>query len=187
MKRLAAEPVGFDKSCFVPLHPMITVISGTNRKNSRTLKVAAYYVARLKKYVDEVALLSLEDVDILCKAEKLHQVENELLIPSDKFVIVMPEYNGSFPGILKLLFDESDIQKCWWFKKVLLVGLADGRGGNIRGIDHLTGILHYLKMNVFYNKLPLSKIKEELNADGCFVKDATVKAIEEQISAFAVY
>lgn len=166
---------------------MITVISGTNRKNSRTIKVAGYYFEFLQKVRQDVRLLSLEDTDILCKSEKLHQVESEFLIPADKFVIIMPEYNGSFPGILKLLFDESDIKRCWWYKKVMLVGVADGRGGNLRGIDHLTGILHYLKMNVFYNKLPLSKINEELNPQGEFVKAATVKAIEDQIHAFIAY
>ena len=42
--------------------------------------------------------------------------------------IVMPEYNGSFPGILKLLFDTTDIKRCWWHKKAALVGVASCRG-----------------------------------------------------------
>lgn len=166
---------------------MITVISGTNRTNSRTLKVAQYYFEHLKQYSENVQLLSLENLDILCRSERLREVEQQLLIPSDKFVIIMPEYNGSFPGVLKLLFDQSDIQKCWWYKKALLVGLADGRGGNSRGLDHLTSILHYLKMNVFYNKLPLSKIREELSPEGKFLNEKTVEAIEEQIKGFSNY
>lgn len=166
---------------------MITVISGTNRKNSRTSKVAQYYCERLKTYSENVHLLTLENLNILTRTEELLEVEKRLLIPSEKFVIIMPEYNGSFPGILKLLFDQSDIQKCWWYKKALLVGLADGRGGNLRGIDHLTSILHYLKMNVFYNKLPLSKIREELSPDGHFLNKMTIKAIEEQIAGFSTY
>jgi len=172
----------------VPLSGMMTtVISGTNRKNSRTLKVAQYYLEHLKAYTSDAHLLSLEDMDILCRSERLQQVEQELLIPSGKFIFVMPEYNGSFPGVLKLLFDQSDIQRCWWYKKALLVGLADGRGGNLRGIDHMTGILHYLKMNIFYNTMPLSKIREELDETGQFRKETTIKAVEDQIRAFADY
>lgn len=166
---------------------MITVISGTNRKNSRTLKVARYYYKHMKTHTSDVRLLTLEDLDLLSRSEQLLQIEQEVLVPAEKFVIVMPEYNGSFPGILKLLFDQSDIQSCWWYKKVLLVGLADGRGGNLRGIDHMTGILHYLRMNIFYNKLPLSKIREELDEQGCFLKDTTVQAVERQIADFVAY
>jgi NAD(P)H-dependent FMN reductase len=166
---------------------MITIISGTNRKGSRTLQVAQYYLNTLKPQLPDTRLLSLEDIRPFDRGETLLKVEKELLIPSEKFIIIMPEYNGSFPGILKALFDNTDIKKCWWFKKVLLVGLADGRGGNLRGLEHMTSILHYLKMNVHYNKLPLSKINNELNAEGQFFNAGTAKAIAEQINDFVAY
>jgi len=166
---------------------MITIISGTNRKGSRTLQVAQYYLNILKPRLPDTRLLSLENIPTYSREGPLLKAEKELLIPSDKFIIIMPEYNGSFPGVLKALFDNTDIKKCWWYKKALLVGLADGRGGNLRGLEHMTNILHYLKMNVHYNKLPLSKINNELNAEGKFFNPGTAKAIEEQISDFVAY
>lgn len=166
---------------------MTTIISGTNRKDSRTLLVAQFYFQKFSGYSDEVAFLSLESLDGLGRNETMLSIEQKLLIPADKFVFIMPEYNGSFPGILKLLFDQSAIEKCWWHKKAMLVGLADGRGGNLRGIDHMTGILHYLKMNIFYNKLPLSRIREEMNNEGVFLKAGTIQAIDEQIAGFVKY
>ena len=99
----------------------------------------------------------------------------------------MPEYNGSFPGVLKLMLDNSDIKKSWWHKKALLVGVADGRGGNLRGIEHMTNILHYLRMNVHYNKLPLSRINDEIDLNGNLLKPATQTAIEQQIEEFLNY
>ncbi|HET8572806.1 MAG TPA: NAD(P)H-dependent oxidoreductase [Edaphocola sp.] len=166
---------------------MTTIISGTNRKDSRTLLVAQYYFKKFLEYSDEVGFLSLESLDGLGRNTTMLAIEEALLMPADKFVLIMPEYNGSFPGVLKLLFDQSDIEKCWWHKKAMLVGLADGRGGNLRGIDHMTGILHYLKMNIFYNKLPLSRIREEINKEGVFLKTATIQAIDEQIAGFVKY
>lgn len=166
---------------------MITIISGTDRKDSRTLLVAQYYFQKFLGYSDEVAFLSLESLNGLGRNEMFLSIEQSLLVPAHKFVFIMPEYNGSFPGILKLLFDHSDIEKCWWHKKAMLVGLADGRGGNLRGIDHMTGILHYLKMNIFYNKLPLSRIREEMNNEGAFLKAGTIQAIDEQIAGFVKY
>lgn len=166
---------------------MITIISGTDRKGSRTIQVAQYYLDQINKTSTNNQLISLEDLTSFKRDAYLLNLEKEILIPSDKFIIVMPEYNGSFPGILKLLFDITDIRKCWWYKKVLLVGVADGRGGNLRGIEHMTNILHYLKMNVHYNKLPLSKINDELNDQGEFIRDLTIKSIQEQIKSFEEY
>ncbi|MEI8278430.1 MAG: NAD(P)H-dependent oxidoreductase [Bacteroidota bacterium] len=163
---------------------MITIISGTNRKESMTLRVAQVYLQLMKAKGADVQLLSLEDLNVWERGQQLLAAEQQYLIPAEKFVFVMPEYNGSIPGILKLLMDNSDIQKCWWHKKAMLVGVADGRAGNLRGLDHMTNILHYLKVHVLYNKIPLSRINSEIDKDGNLLHAATTKAIEEQIAEF---
>lgn len=115
------------------------------------------------------------------------QIEKEVLIPAEKFIFVLAEYNASFPGIVKVMMDNSDIKKCWWNKKALLTGLSEGRAGNIRGLEHMTSILHYLKVNVHYNKLLLSKIKEEIDSDGNILKPDTFAAIQAQTEQFIHY
>ena len=152
-----------------------------------TLKVANHYMSELEKRTEEVNLLSLEGLVVWERGPELLEMEQKLLIPSEKFIFVMPEYNGSFPGILKLLIDNTDIRKCWWYKKAAMVGVADGRGGNLRGIEHMTNILHYLRMNVLYNKIPLSRIKDEIDAAGALLIPATVQAISHQIEEFLKY
>jgi NAD(P)H-dependent FMN reductase len=82
------------------------------------------------------------------------------------------------------MIDNSDIKNCWWYKKAMLVGVADGRAGNLRGLDHMTNILHYLKMHVLYNKLPLSRINEEVDMEGKVLKPSTKLVIEQQIEEF---
>lgn len=182
MRRLLLVPLRF-----MSAQSMITIISGTNRQDSRTLQVATHYFDLLKQKGAQVHLVSLMGMNVLSRSEELLQLEQELLIPSEKFIFIMPEYNGSFPGVLKAMLDNTDIRKCWWHKKVLLVGVADGRGGNLRGIEHMTNILHYLKMNVHYNKLPLSRINEEMDDKGQFVHEITCKVIEEQLEDFIAY
>lgn len=163
---------------------MITIISGTNRKDSMTLRVARYYLQQLQKHTDEVHLLSLEDLPVWERSEALISAEEQWLIPSQKFVLVMPEYNGSFPGILKLMMDNSDIRRVWWHKKAMLVGVADGRAGNLRGLDHMTNILNYLKIHVLCNKIPLSRIGQELTDEGTLRHESTRQAIDQQIEEF---
>lgn len=162
----------------------MTIISCTNRQDSMTLKVAQLYYDILSAKTDNVKLLSLLGKNVYERNNELKQIEAEYLIPAEKIVFVMPEYNGSFPGVLKLMMDNSDIKKCWWHKKAMLVGVADGRGGNLRGIEHMTNILHYLKMHVLYNKMPLSRINDEISPSGEWLKPATLKAIKEQIDEF---
>lgn len=163
---------------------MITVISGTNRADSMTLKTAKLYCNILAETNDNVRLLSLENKPVWERGEAMLELEKEFLIPAQRFVFIMPEYNASFPGILKLMIDNSDVKKCWWYKKAALVGVSDGRAGNLRGIEHMTAILHYMKVNVLYNKLLLSKINEEIDGSGILIKKKTEDAVRLQMKEF---
>ena len=66
----------------------------------------------------------------------------------------------------------------------MLVGLSDGRAGNLRGIEHMTSILHYMKVHVLYNKMLLSKIGEEMDVKGNLLKPETEERINRQVSEF---
>jgi chromate reductase len=163
---------------------MITIISGTNRKDSMTLRVARLYQRLIADQHPDVQLISLEDKAVWDRTPDMLALEEQYLIPAERFLFVIPEYNGSFPGILKTMIDNSDIKKCWWHKKAALVGVADGRGGNLRGIDQLSNILHYLKVQVLWDKLPISRINEEIDQDGSLKRPFTAQAIEAQIHSF---
>jgi chromate reductase, NAD(P)H dehydrogenase (quinone) len=164
-----------------------TIISGTNRQGSNTLKVARQYQEMLASRGLEVGLLSLEGLDLNQKGQQLQQLEQDVLIPTDKFIFVLPEYNGSYPGSLKTMIDMSDIRKVWWGKKALLTGVSTGRAGNLRGMDHLTGALNYLKVHVHHNKLPISSVDKLLNGAGEITDRATITAMEHQVEEFLAF
>ncbi len=166
---------------------MLTLISGTSRPGSRTRKLADNYLHMLRERGVETQLFCLEEYAVWERDEAFVEAEKTLLIPAQKFIFIAPEYNGSIPGMLKMLLDNSDIKSCWWGKKAMLTGLADGRAGNLRGLDHLTNILNYLHVNVFWNKLPISRISTEMNEDGTLLQPATVAAIEAQIDGFLAF
>ncbi len=163
---------------------MITVIAGTNRSDSMTLRTANLYLKLLSEKHENVRLLSLENKNVWERGAEMLALEKEYLVPAEKFVFIMPEYNASFPGILKLMMDNSDIKKCWWYKKAALVGVSDGRAGNLRGIEHMTSILHYMKVHVLYNKVLLSRINEEIDNSGNLIKADTKAMIALQIEEF---
>ncbi len=177
---------------------MITVLSGTNRPQSATFPVARHYFERLSALADQpVQLLSLTDIptDILNNAmytprgqsDALAQIQDQYLIQADKIVYVIPEYNGSFPGVLKLFIDACsvrEIKTSFKGKKAALVGVATGRAGNLRGMGHLTGILHYLGTTVFPSQLPVSRISTLKDEQGQLTDAGTLQAMEDQMQQF---
>lgn len=162
---------------------MYTIISGTNREGSHTEKVAKEYQRVLKERNIEAGVFSLKNFDPLHRNDAYLRAENEILIPTQKFIFIIPEYNGSYPGVLKAMIDNSDIRKDWYFKKALLTGVASGRAGNLRGMDHLSDTLHYLKMNVHYDKLPISVIDKVMDENGNLNKE-TLRVINAQLDEF---
>ncbi len=163
---------------------MVTIISGTNRKGSNTLKIAKEYQQILKEKGIESEILSLETVDVLHYNVAFKKMEDEMIIPSSYFIIISPEYNGSFPGVLKMLFDNSRSHEIWFHKKALLTGVATGRAGNLRGMDHLADVLNYLKITVHPNKLPISAVNSIISPKGKIIDDQTLKAIHQQLDEF---
>jgi chromate reductase len=162
---------------------MYLIISGTNRVGSHTEKVAAEYQRLLKEKGIDAKILTLKNLDVLSRTPAFLKVEEEVLIPSQKIIFILPEYNGTFPGVLKAMIDNTDVRKVWSHKKALLTGIATGRAGNLRGMDHLSASLHYLKMNVHHNKLPISVIDKVMDADG-HLNDDTLQVINEQLDEF---
>lgn len=164
-----------------------TIISGTNRAGSNTMKIAQYYRDLLEAKGIETRLVSLEGWKSVEKTPEYVQLEKEVLIPCKKFIFVAPEYNGSIPGILKVMLDISDYKKVWWGKKALLTGVALGRSGNVRGMEHLTGILHFMKVVVHPNKLPISSVDKLLNGAGDIHDKGTLEAIKTQVDEFIAF
>jgi|SRR5882724_928310 len=166
---------------------MYLVISGTNRPDSNTIKVAQQYQYLLTENNISSKLLSLEGLNVLEKNPGFSKVENELLMPSQKFIFIVPEYNGSFPGVLKAMFDISDVKKTWSGKKALLTGISTGRAGNLRGMEQLTGILHFMRVVVHPNKLPISIIDKLFNGSDTIDDEATLTAIKTQLDEFIIF
>ena len=144
------------------------IISGTNRKNSLSLKVANAYQQMLSQKNIASELIALENFqndffNINSKSDELIKVQNDLLHPSQKIIFIAAEYNGSFPGSLKLFMDCCNPKLAFWDKKAALIGISDGRNGNIRGLDQLTGILNYLKINVLHYKVNIPFVNKAMN------------------------
>ena len=173
---------------------MITIICGTNRPDSNSAKVSELYAKTLSEKGEDCQILDLLKVDASWIQEshfgdnvpEFEQVVKRFIHSVQKLVFIVPEYNGGFPGYLKYFIDACN-HGDWKDKKVALIGLATGRGGNLRGVDHLTGILHYLGSEVYSKKVYLSQVNQLMTADGQFVGTIVSDEIDAQIAGFVTF
>lgn len=170
---------------------MITIISSTNRPNSSTFKLAEYYQRQLRERGVEADVLSMAELpgnlietSLYGKPNPAFEQIQQRVSAAEKFIFIIPEYNGSFPGILKFFIDLCAFPQSFYDKKAALVGLSSGKYGNIRGIDHFTGVCHYMHLQVMSLKLHIPDIRSEFNEAGDLFKEDTLKFTTEQIEKF---
>jgi chromate reductase len=170
---------------------MVTIISSTNRPGSSTLKVAQYYQKRLNEKGLDAGLLSLMQLpgnliesDLYGKRSIAFEPIRQMITQTEKFLFIIPEYNGSFPGVLKTFIDACNFPESFYEKKAALTGISSGKYGNIRGIDHFTGVCHYLSLHIMPLKLHIADIKNELDSHGNLFKEDTIRFTDEQMDKF---
>lgn len=130
---------------------------------------------------------NLLETDLFGKRSEEFKPIQDIITQTDKFLFVIPEYNGSFPGVLKVFIDACDFPASFYEKKAALVGVSSGKYGNIRGIDHFTGVCHYINLHVMPLKLHIANIKTELDENGNFFKEDTLRFTDEQIEKFIAF
>jgi chromate reductase len=148
---------------------MIEIISGTDRPNSNTIKVAQllledYRALKVPADLLDIAKLDYRDVaggNYHKGASGSFSAGVERVNKADGIVFVVPEYNGSFPGSLKLFIDYWKYPDSFEFRPVAFVGLGL-RWGGLRPVEHLQQVFGYRNAFVLPHRVFLSNIKEAL-------------------------
>jgi len=150
----------------------ILIISGTDKSKTKTKLLAEYYQKRLFElkglecpilclndlFYPNKEIIQLEEEVLNIKPEEYAKIAKRVIEKHDKIIFILPEYNGSISGVLKKMIDDIPEYEIWKNKKACLTGISGGRAGNLRGMDHLSDILNHLKVNVYWNKLPISNV-----------------------------
>lgn len=166
---------------------MITLVSGTNRPASNSIAIVNMYAELLQKHGEPYQILDLAKLpaDFIVTALYDNTGRNEqfnelasMVAKSDKFVFVVPEYNSSFPGVLKAFIDGLSYPNTFKNKKGALIGLSSGMQGSGLALSHLSDVLNYLGMHVMAMRLKLAHI--EKNFDGKQLTNELYQELLEQ-------
>ncbi len=151
---------------------MIKIIVGTNRKNSVSKQIALLVQSILADRGSESEILELENLPADFVETALYEnsgknpsynILHDKLVEGKKFIFVVPEYNGSFPGVLKSFIDGMTYPNTFRNKKAAMIGISSGIGGGGIALSHLTDIFHYLGMHVLALKPRLAKIEQNMS------------------------
>lgn len=148
---------------------MIAIIVGTNRTNALSKEIAQLYQNLLNERHIENEIIDLGELPKDFVFSALYEntglntefnAFNEKINSADKFVFIVPEYNGSFPGVLKAFLDGLAYPGSFKGKKCAMVGISSGTQGAVIALSHLTDIFNYLGMHVLALKPKLARIEE---------------------------
>jgi NAD(P)H-dependent FMN reductase len=132
----------------------IPVILGTTRKGRMSAHAAHFMVAQLEKRAGiktELIDISKVPMPIDDAGEDIKDPAfSEKMVMADALVIVTPEYNHSFPGLLKHVLDSC--LKEYIHKAAGIVGVSAGPFGGIRAIQDLLPVIRELGLvNIFWD------------------------------------
>ncbi len=166
----------------------ITLICGTNRNDAVSLFITELYENILRQQGCETILVNLSQLppDFAFSALYHNYRKNEafnhyvnVMLETKKYVFVVPEYNGSFPGALKTFIDGLEYPNTFRNKKGALVGIASGGFGASLALSHLTDILNFCGLNVLAYKPRLDHIEHNI-ANGTLTNQKYLQMLEKQ-------
>lgn len=145
----------------------IPVLIGTTREKRQSEKPAVYIAEHLDEREGiESIIVDPRELDLPGDGNGPGAKDaryTEITEKADAFIIIVPEYNHSFPGSLKRMLDSE--LKNYIHKPVNLVGVSSGGFGGVRAIEALVPVVRELGMAVTFADVMVTNSKESFDDD----------------------
>jgi NAD(P)H-dependent FMN reductase len=159
----------------------IPVILGTTRKGRASENVANFVFGEVKKKESvETELIDLRDLKFPMDdaGEAIKNPEFSATVSrADGLVLVVPEYNHGYPGVLKHALDTN--LKEYIHKAVGVCGVSAGGFGGTRMIENLLPVLRELGLVTIFWDGNFSGAQKLFDDAGKILDEAYVKRIEQ--------
>ena len=171
---------------------MIVVLSGTDRVGSNSGKVARLAIKFLKNQSVDTSLIDLEKLP-----NKFYQPKHykeppnsfkkyqEMILDCNGLLTIVPEYNGSYPGVLKYFIDILRFPESLRGIPTGFIGLSAGSFGGIRAVEHLEMIFQAREAHLFGLRSLFVHVDHKINKAGTEITDEfTKKSFETMLSKY---
>lgn len=169
----------------------IIIIAGTDRPNSNALRVSQFVQKKYESLGIQPKIVSLENYPFQAIIGGSYDstlpevVEfNKPILEADGLIFVVPEYNGSFPGVLKLMLDYMPFPQALIHKPIAYIGEASGAFGALRAIEQLQMIMNYRNALNYPERVFIQRISKDFNDEEGPTDPLTSKLLHEQCEGF---
>ena len=173
---------------------MIAILSGTNRPLSCTRLIANEVRSHYQSLSVAHHLLDLADLPAEIffpssyeKKPKSFASFSDAVLNADGLVVVTPEYNGGFPGVLKYFIDMLKFPESFEQRPVCFIGLAAGAWGALRPVEQLQQIFGYRNAYLFPGRVFIPSVHEVLNEQGAITNADISKRLRLQAEGFVAF
>jgi len=157
----------------------LPVILGTPRQGRRSEHAAKFVLEETKKR----AGVETELIDVRGLGLSMNDAGEQIKIPEfsekvkrcDGLIIVTPEYNHGYPGLLKHALD-TNLEE-YIHKAVGLCGVSAGPFGGSRVIEHLLPVMRELGLVTTFTDVNFSKVQNVFDEDGKLLDDSFVRRV----------
>src|SRR6184192_2344385 len=171
-----------DSSAGLPEKPLfIPVILGTPRKGRSSEHVANFVAAQVAARPDagteliDVRALSLPAAD---EGEAIKDPAfSATMMRADALILVVPEYNHGYPGMLKHALDSN--LKEYIHKAVGICGVSAGQFGGARVIEALLPVMRELGLVTIFNDVNFGNAAKIFGKDGKLLDESFVRRTAE--------
>jgi NAD(P)H-dependent FMN reductase len=170
---------------------MITIITGTNRRDSNTLKLAKVVAGLYRESGSEAQILDLKDLpsellgpDSYKEKPTAFDPWVDQVLSSDGLVLVIPEYNGSFPGVLKLFIDHLPFPESFDRRPTCYIGLSAGGSGGVRPVEHMQQVFGYRNAYNYPVRTFIPGAYQVFGGEGELLDEDLVNRLRAQVEGF---
>jgi chromate reductase len=105
-------------------------------------------------------------------------------LAADGVVFAVPEYNGSFPGVLKLFIDMLPYPQGFNLRPCAFLGLAAGQFQGLRAVEHLQGVSGYRHAHNYPVRVFIGDSKNAFTPDGALSDPKLAGRVHAQSEGF---
>ena len=169
----------------------IKIISSTDRPNSNALKISNFVCRLYKEKSVKATVVSLEDFPLSDVIGGKYNPDipsikqfNTQVINADGLVFVIPEYNGGFPGILKLFIDYLPFPSAFEKMPMAFIGESAGAFGSLRPVEQFQMVANYRNALQFPERVFIPRVGKEFDEETGLTDDFKQKLLESQTDNF---
>jgi NAD(P)H-dependent FMN reductase len=161
----------------------LPILLGTNRKERASEAAARWVFARMREREEiETRFFDVLDFDLPrdhygTEIGERFPEWRDAIIRADGLVVVTPEYNHGYPGILKSVLDL--LLKEYIHKAVAFVGVSAGPWGGTRVIEACVPMVRELGLAVTFSDLNFPQAQKKFDENGNLLDEAYNKRVKD--------